>query len=146
MTLPQLLLLVRVLSAALLLAFLGLIAYYLYRDATSVKARIGDERYLGALRVLRSGLIEPAVDSSFPLKLVSTIGRGPRNTIVLDDSTVSQEHARLARRDGYWWLDDLGSRNGTLLNDVPLTGATVVTAGDLITIGRVTFELETGEV
>ncbi|MEZ4516382.1 MAG: FHA domain-containing protein [Chloroflexota bacterium] len=37
----------------------------------------------------------------------------------------------------------MGSRNGTLLNDVRLTAETVVTTGDVITIGRAKFRLET---
>jgi hypothetical protein len=141
MNLPLLLFIVRLLSAGLLLAFLGLIAYTLYRDAQSVRGQVGG-RPLGTLRVLSSYGDSPAPDTGFPLRIVTSIGRSTRNTVVLDDSFVSQEHARLTRRDGHWWLDDLGSRNGTLLNDVPLTASTVVTAEDTITIGRVVMKLE----
>jgi pSer/pThr/pTyr-binding forkhead associated (FHA) protein len=142
MNLPLLLFIVRLLSAGLLLAFLGLIAYTLYRDTQSVRGQIGTGRPLGTLRVLSSYGDSPAVDTGFLLRTVTSIGRSTRNTVVLDDSFVSQEHARLTRRDGHWWLDDLGSRNGTLLNDVPLTASTVVTAEDTITIGRVVMKLE----
>lgn len=142
MSLPQLLFLVRLLSAALLLGFLGFIAYTLYRDAQSVRERGVRGQKLGALRVLRSPPEVVAADTCFPLGTVNSIGRSGRGSIVLDDSYVSQEHARLVRRDGHWWLDDLGSRNGTLLNEVPLTASTVVTAGDVITIGRIEMRLE----
>ncbi|MFN2181963.1 MAG: FHA domain-containing protein, partial [Candidatus Promineifilaceae bacterium] len=68
------------------------------------------------------------------------------NTIVLEDAFVSAEHALLARRDAQWWLEDLNSRNGTLLNDLPLGESTVVSAGDVITIGSVQLKIEPSEV
>lgn len=145
MSLPQLLFAVRLLSAALLLGLLGFIAYTLYRDALAVRDRTVTSRALGTLRVLQSPDGAAAPGTSFPLTTANSIGRSSRAAIVLEDSYVSQEHARLVRRDGHWWLDDLGSRNGTLLNDVPLTTSTVVTAGDVITIGRVVMRLEAVE-
>ena len=48
----------------------------------------------------------------------------------------------LAWRDGQWWLEDLGSRNGTVLNDAPLSDPTVISAGDVLTIGGVQLKLE----
>lgn len=139
---PQFLFLIRLLSAAILLAFLGVSFYYLYRDALSVRQRTDVGRQLGTLRVVSSHGAELAPDTCYPVGSACTIGRSNRNSIVLEDSYVSQEHARLVRRDGHWWLNDLGSRNGTLLNEVPLTAETVVTTGDVITIGRVVLLLE----
>jgi hypothetical protein len=145
MTLPQILFAIRLLSALLLFGFLGLIAYYLYRDALSVRVRTEAGRQLGTLRVIRNQGAEPAANTGYPLGPVCTIGRSVRNTIVLDDSYVSQEHARIVRRDGHWWLNDLGSRNGTLLNEVPVSAETVVTTGDVITVGQVAFVLESAD-
>ena len=48
-----------------------------------------------------------------------TIGRDYKNLILLVDQTVSRQHAELAFEDGKWFLDDLGSRNGTTLNGKP---------------------------
>jgi pSer/pThr/pTyr-binding forkhead associated (FHA) protein len=45
-----------------------------------------------------------------------TIGRSPETDVVLDDVTVSREHATLVRRGGDWFLDDAGSLNGTYVN------------------------------
>ena len=44
------------------------------------------------------------------------IGRSPDAAIFLDDVTVSRDHALLVRRSGGWFLDDLGSLNGTYVN------------------------------
>jgi hypothetical protein len=142
---PQLLLfLLRLIGAVLLLAFLGLIAWFLYQDlrATRLSTTISAVGY-GCLRVMASPLANgPAVDTLFDLFRVTTIGRGSRNSIVLDDTYVSSEHAMLTWRESQWWLEDLGSRNGTQLNDAPLVGAAVVSVGDIFTIGSVKFKLE----
>lgn len=45
-----------------------------------------------------------------------TIGRGPDNDLVIDDPCVSLRHAAVSLREGTWWLKDLGSTNGTLVN------------------------------
>jgi len=51
-------------------------------------------------------------------RTVITLGRGPHNTVTLDLPQVSWEHARLSRDGGgVWWLEDLGSTNGTFVND-----------------------------
>jgi len=51
----------------------------------------------------------------------TTIGRDPNNDVVLDDDTVSSEHAAIEVRDGRYWLEDLRSTNGTHLGGQRLT-------------------------
>jgi hypothetical protein len=143
MSATLLLFLVRVGSAALLLAFLGLIAWFLYQDLRLTRQGMaGQGRSLGALRVIANAGEGPAGNTVFELSPITTFGRNSRNTVVLDDTYVSAEHALLTWRDAQWWLEDLGSRNGTLLNDAPLAGATVVSPGDVITIGGVQMKME----
>jgi pSer/pThr/pTyr-binding forkhead associated (FHA) protein len=45
-------------------------------------------------------------------------------------------------RNGQWWIEDRKSRNGTLLNDLPVTESMVITHGDIIGIGNMKFRLE----
>jgi len=52
---------------------------------------------------------------------VITIGRVPLNHVVIDDSTVSAQHAILARLGDSYQLKDLHSTNGTQVNGVPIT-------------------------
>ena len=69
----------------------------------------------GAALVIRSG--GGRVGESFPLERDRmTIGRRPDSDIFLDDVTVSRDHALLVRRNGDFYLDDLGSLNGTYVN------------------------------
>lgn len=70
------------------------------------------------------------------------IGRAATNHITLaDDSYVSQLHARLFRRDGSLFIEDLGSTNGTFLNRKKLTGPVSLRRGDRIQIGRTVLEV-----
>ncbi|MEA2226548.1 MAG: hypothetical protein QOF04_178 [Solirubrobacteraceae bacterium] len=69
----------------------------------------------GAALVIRAG--GGRVGESFPLNADRmTIGRRPDSGIFLDDVTVSRDHALLVRRGGDYYLDDLGSLNGTYVN------------------------------
>jgi pSer/pThr/pTyr-binding forkhead associated (FHA) protein len=72
-----------------------------------------------------------------PLHRAITIGRETGNDLVVDEETVSSRHSRLSIRDGRWWIEDLGSRNGTLVNDAQIVHGRHLGSGDLIQIGRV---------
>jgi pSer/pThr/pTyr-binding forkhead associated (FHA) protein len=82
------------------------------------------------------------VGAVFPLLPITSFGRAPANTVHLPDSFASSHHALLTLRTGRWWLEDRGSRNGTTLNGQLVESSTVVSAGDLIGVGRVEFKVE----
>ena len=67
-----------------------------------------------------------------------TIGRHPDMDLKLDDKMASSQHAEIRLEDGAWSIVDLGSSNGTRLNDAPVTSARLV-AGDLVQIGASGF-------
>lgn len=68
------------------------------------------------------------------------IGRLPECDIVISDPGASRRHATIAREDGgEYVLTDLGSTNGTLVNDEPV-GEHVLSDGDRITIGNTVLE------
>ena len=69
------------------------------------------------------------------------IGRGNGCAIRLQDTYVSQMHARLADRDGSWYVEDLGSTNGTYLNDRRVQAPVEVHAGDVVRVGKTVLEL-----
>ena len=68
---------------------------------------------------------------------IVNIGRADYNDIVLDDESVSSQHAKLTRREGLWILVDLGSTNGTMVDgerieeDTPLAPGCFVRFGDV---------------
>ncbi|NHZ72455.1 MAG: FHA domain-containing protein [Aquificales bacterium] len=143
MSLAVVLLILRLLSAGLLLAFLGLFAWLIYKDLQVTTAVLQQKQQTGGqLRVIANEAAEPAIDTLFPLHPLTSIGRAQSSTIVIDGSYVSQEHVLLMERAGQWWLEDLASRNGTLLNGVMLAETAVVSSGDIITIGSVQLKVE----
>ncbi|MEO7195748.1 MAG: FHA domain-containing protein [Pseudonocardiaceae bacterium] len=69
------------------------------------------------------------------------IGRADDSTLVLDDDYASTRHARLGVQGGDWFLEDLGSTNGTYLDRAKVTGPTRVPLGVPIRIGKTVIEL-----
>lgn len=63
------------------------------------------------------------------------IGRGAGSAIVIADSRVSRQHARLVLRDGIWWVEDMGARNRALLDGTPVERATRLRPGARLEIG-----------
>jgi hypothetical protein len=96
----------------------------------------------GALGHLK--IVDPADHrgTTFTLGEELTLGRAAGCHVSLpDDTYVSQLHARLFRRDGGLFLEDLGSTNGTFLNRKPVSGATALRRGDRIQVGRTVLEV-----
>jgi pSer/pThr/pTyr-binding forkhead associated (FHA) protein len=65
------------------------------------------------------------------------VGRDPACDWILNDSTVSAQHARLSYHHNQWWVEDLNSRNGTFLNEELVSTPLVVTSGDEIRFGQI---------
>lgn len=80
----------------------------------------------------------------YPLETLTTIGRGDDNAIILDDTFVSTHHSTLALRDDGWWIEDLGSRNGTYVNgkQIPRGQPVPLKYGNEIQIGNIVMKLE----
>ena len=71
-----------------------------------------------------------------------TIGRAPAGGIVIADGTLSREHARLHHDGTRVTVVDLGSRNGTRVNDYRIVGAHELRDGDLVQLGAVDLRFE----
>lgn len=70
-----------------------------------------------------------------------TIGRAPSSTLVVDDDYCSIQHARLYREGDDWWIEDLGSTNGTFLDKAKVAAPTPVPVGVPVRIGKTALEL-----
>lgn len=140
-----LLLILRLLLVVILYAFLGAVLLMLWRDLRRSTAERATPRPKGQLVVLHVPDDEsdaPAPGTIFPLQPITSIGRSPSNTIVIPDTYASAQHALVTRREGQWWLEDRNSRNGTLLNGMRVSDPIVVSAGDVIGVGRTELKLE----
>ncbi|MCM0621009.1 FHA domain-containing protein FhaB/FipA [Nocardioides bruguierae] len=69
------------------------------------------------------------------------IGRGTDAAIRLDDDYVSTRHARVAASEDQWFVEDLGSTNGTYIGTVRITQPTTITLGTQVRIGKTILEL-----
>ncbi len=69
------------------------------------------------------------------------IGRGADAAIRLDDDYVSTRHARIAASGDQWFVEDLGSTNGTYVGSVRITQPTTITLGTQVRIGKTILEL-----
>lgn len=86
----------------------------------------------------------PHAGATFPLDQGNiTLGRSTHNTIVLDDEYVSGHHARVYQDSpsGQWVVEDLGSTNGTYINESRMPGRAVLRPRVPVRIGATTFEL-----
>ena len=82
------------------------------------------------------------VGETFTVEDELTVGRGAGCAVVLvDDTFVSQVHARVFTRGGDPYVEDLGSTNGTLLNGESLTEPTRLRRGDRVQFGETVMEL-----
>ncbi len=137
MTPGLVLLVIRVVMGLILYVFLGMILLFLWKEIQS--HRVSELLYPPAVLVLADG---SDVDVRHSLIANNRIGRAADNTLVLQDETASAHHALLSFHEGQWWLEDLGSRNGTTVNGIALEGPLVLTYGDQIAFGRVEFRME----
>jgi FHA domain len=69
------------------------------------------------------------------------MGRAPECELELEDTFVSQQHARLFARNDSWYVEDLGSTNGTFVNDQRLGAPAMVQPGDRVRVGTTVLEL-----
>jgi FHA domain-containing protein len=105
------------------------------RSAPSSQESRGPERLVVVAPADQKG-------SEFALSDEVTVGRaGGCGVLLANDTFVSQLHARVFRRDGDIYVEDLGSTNGTYLNKKKVTAPVVVHKGDKIQFGRTTLEI-----
>jgi len=128
------------------IAFLVLLYVFLFRAFGVLTRALAAERAqthpLGTLVVERSPSKVPRVGERFALRATNGIGRDIGNDIALPDEAASARHATIEVQGDEWWIEDLGSTNGTLVNGVRITKRERVRFGDEIGVGRVALRLE----
>jgi FHA domain len=70
-----------------------------------------------------------------------TVGRAPECEIRPDDTYASSQHARLYAKNNSWFVEDLGSTNGTFVNDQKLAAPAMLQPGDKVRVGQTVMEL-----
>ena len=134
--------------------FVGLIYFVLLavlvavRREMALRLRVGQSlpsTAVGRLLVNQAGS-DPATrpGAVWLLKPENTLGADPANDVVLNDKLVSGRHARLRWDGAGWWLEDLGSKNGTFVNGerIAAFAAHKVALGSKIQLGDMDFVLQ----
>ena len=132
--------LLRIGFVVLIYVFFFVVARALWHDLRAGVAGAG--RALGRLVVVAAEDGRPVPGTSIALDAVNSIGRDVNNSIVIDDTFVSADHALLTFRGRAWYIEDRGSTNGTWLNGQRVEGLLPLGYGDEIQIGRVRFRLD----
>jgi pSer/pThr/pTyr-binding forkhead associated (FHA) protein len=111
------------------------------RSAPAAESRAATGSARGSTAELR--VVEPPErrGTAFPLTSEVTIGRAPGCSIRVDDTFASQLHARVFAREKRWYVEDLGSTNGTWLNRKRVHGPLPVSSGDRIAVGDTVLQL-----
>jgi pSer/pThr/pTyr-binding forkhead associated (FHA) protein len=71
---------------------------------------------------------------------VTTVGRGSECNVVLNDISISRQHAQFLRQASGNYVQDLSSRNGTTVNGESLTGPRLLISGDIVSVGNISLE------
>ncbi|HEX6332059.1 MAG TPA: FHA domain-containing protein [Actinomycetota bacterium] len=140
-------------------ALVALLYFFVFRAVRSVALDVAGRRGGGAASQPRAAAAAKASKGGKPPSQVvvhepdearprtvrlsgsTQIGRAEACAIRLNDTYVSQMHARLYGEDGGWFVEDLGSTNGTYLNDRRVVRPVEVHAGDVVKVGKTVLEL-----
>jgi len=132
-------LILRILIAVALYAFAAYAFYLLWKTIRKpADTRSGSSMPALTLHpAKKSGMQTQRFESETVL-----VGREKGCQLCLADDTISARHARLSYHNKQWWVEDLGSTNGTFLNKLPVTTPTVLTKDDTLTFGKFSLVVE----
>jgi hypothetical protein len=127
------LLLLRLGLAVVLYVFIGWVVLTIWRDL-KFQEKLMDDRCGPSLRITIQ--IKDELQTQEFTGQEITIGRDPNCDCTLNSETVSATHTQLIFRQSQWWVEDLHSTNGTLLNGDRVETPTVVANNDVLQCGQ----------
>jgi pSer/pThr/pTyr-binding forkhead associated (FHA) protein len=146
---PIVLTTLKILFLALLYVFIARAVRIVYLDLVGPRVpkpqsgrprSTGTRRRGGTPRVITVTEADKPV-RTFKLDAEVTFGRSESSVVQLDDTYVSTLHARIFAKDGTWFVEDLGSTNGTYLNRVKVTSPSPIAVGDEVRVGKTIVEV-----
>jgi FHA domain len=134
-----LVLVLRLLLALALYAFLGWALFTIWRELRTHSLIVSTQR----IPPITMNWInnEGNISRQFTLPEI-VVGRDPACDLVAPDEMVSARHARLSFHHNQWWVEDLQSTNGTFLNDERVYTATVLIDGDELRCGNLYLQVK----
>lgn len=142
MVIELILMLLRYAFLILLYLFILVLFKMMVQDLYGSKEVLGHKKTrLGLVVKKRGDQSTMELGQFIPLTESLSIGRYADNDLALGDPHVSANHARIYWLRGSWYLEDLGSTNGTFLNGKRIRGKKRLQRGDLLQIGDITFQV-----
>ena len=135
-------LVLRFLMALSLYGFLAWALYTIWRDLSTQTALLQSRKTPAITLAVTNMLDEEPASFSIPEII---IGRSPTSAYIIQNETVSSNHARLSFHHNQWWVEDLHSTNGTFVNDEKVASPTVMMSGDDLRCGQVTLRVQIEE-
>ena len=137
-------LLLRILLALSLYVFLGISLITIWRDLKSQIDLLERNARVPSIGIrIHKDLVSQSYDYQ---RHEINIGRHPASDLVLDSERVSANHARLFYFQKQWWIEDLDSTNGSLINNESIISPTVVVDGDEIQCGDINLLLRINKI
>ena len=119
--------------------FIGWIGYTIFTDLRSKQANTKVKTIPPI--ILRTEIGEEQVEKQFAIPEI-IIGRDPACDFPLDDETISLRHSKISFHHKQWWVEDLGSTNGTYVNEAMIEEPLVLTSSDQLRLGRKTLNIK----
>ena len=136
-----LLLSLRIILALFLYGFLGFSIWTIWQDLRKTEQT-------KSAKQIPPITVEIGLEEARRLSYTSSeiiIGRAPQCDLHIQDETVSSRHGQLYFKFNQWWYEDLGSSNGSLLNQRLVKTPTVLTNGDVLQLGKINFTVSFSE-
>jgi len=133
----------RLAMAIALFAFLGWAFYTVLQELRQQGAKLSTQKKLGITFFIK--IAEGKESSKHFTQTELVLGRDSNCDLSVMDEALSAHHARIAYHHGQWWLEDLNSTNGTILNHEKLTTPVVVITGDEFRCGNTSFSIRIDE-
>ena len=132
-------LILRILFLILTYVFIGWIGYTIYKDLQAIfhnqKVALKSSIYL------RTVVDQEPIEKQFA-KSEIIIGRDPDCDFTIPDETVSLRHCKLTYHHKQWWAADLGSTNGSFINETPIEVPIIIAEGDELRVGKVSIVVQ----
>ena len=125
---------VRLLIILLTYTFVGWITFVIYTDLRGSSLEKGKTPVTPI--TLIASIDQEKTTRHFTIPEI-IIGRDPACNFPLDDVTISARHCKLSFHHNQWWAEDLGSTNGSYLNDTLIETAVVLADGDDLQLGQI---------
>jgi pSer/pThr/pTyr-binding forkhead associated (FHA) protein len=135
-----LVLLLRLILAIALYAFLGWALWNLLREFKQQGDKLATQKKPAITLAIKADQGKESKRQFSQPQIM--IGRDTKCDITMMDEALSAHHARLTHHHGQWWLEDLNSTNGTFLNREKLTTPAVVITGDHFKCGNTLFSIQ----